>query len=98
MYKLQFENRVKKDLKKLDKIELLKIKKALGEFIANYDIDYEKTLIKSGKIKKLKGDFQGFYRLRLRTFRMIFEKQEDRLIILVLRIVHRKEVYKYEII
>ncbi len=94
MYKLQFEHRVKKDIKKLDKIELLKIKKALDEFISNFDEDYEKTLIKTGKIKKLKGEFEGFYRLRLRTFRVIYEKQEDRLIILVLRIAHRKNVYK----
>ncbi len=94
MYKLQFENRVKKDLKKLHKIDLLKIKKALDEFVSNFDENYEKTLIKSEKIKKLKGDFQGFYRLRLRTFRVIYEKQDDRLVILVLRIAHRKEVYK----
>ncbi len=94
MYKLQFENRVKKDLKKIDKIDLLKIKKALDEFVSNFDDDYEKALIKSEKIKKLKGDFQGFYRLRLRTFRVIYEKQDNRLVILVLRIAHRKDVYK----
>ncbi len=94
MYKLQFEHRVKKDLKKLAKIDILKIKKALDEFISNFDETYEQTLMKTGKIKKLKGDFEGFYRLRLRTFRVIYEKHNDKLVILVFRIAHRKDIYR----
>ncbi len=94
MYKLQFEHRIKKDLKKLAKIDLLKIKKALEEFTLNFCDDYERTLIQTGKIKKLKGDFESFYRLRLRTFRVIYEKHNDKLVILIFRIAHRKDIYK----
>jgi mRNA interferase RelE/StbE len=36
---------------------------------------------------------RGFYRLRLRNYRVIYEKIEDRLVIHIVRIAHRREVY-----
>ena len=57
-------------------------------------IVYEKELMKIKKIKSLQGEFKGLFRLRLRTYRIIYEKQNGKLIILVLRVSHRKDVYK----
>ena len=45
------------------------------------------------KIKALQGEYKGLYRLRLRTYRLIYEKQNDKLVILVLRVSHRKDIY-----
>jgi len=41
----------------------------------------------------LQGEYKGLYRLRLRTYRLIYEKQNDKLVILVLRVSHRKDIY-----
>lgn len=62
-------------------------------FINNFDETYEKELIKITKIKALQGEYKGLYRLRLRTYRLIYEKKNDKLIILVLRVSHRKDIY-----
>jgi mRNA interferase RelE/StbE len=42
----------------------------------------------------LKGEFQGLRRLRVGTYRIIYEVREDELAILVIRVGHRKDVYR----
>ncbi|QCD52501.1 type II toxin-antitoxin system RelE family toxin [Campylobacter sp. RM16192] len=93
-WSLEFEERAVKELKNLDKPIANFILAALEEFIINFSHDYEKELIKTGKIKHLKGSLSGLYRLRLRSFRIVYEKLEDRLIIYVLSAADRKDVYK----
>ena len=93
-YSLEFDKKASKDILSLDKNTQKFILDELENFISNYDEDYEKELIKLTKIKALKGEFKGFYRLRLRTYRVIYEKQNNKLVILVLRVSHRKDVYK----
>ena len=93
-YSLDFDKKASKDLLSLDKSVRNFILDELEIFINNFDEDYEKELIKIKKIKSLQGEFKGLFRLRLRTYRIIYEKQNDKLIILVLRVSHRKDVYK----
>ena len=69
------------------------IVKSLDQFIEAYDITYEIEMMRSLKIKKLKGDWDGFYRLRLRNYRIIYEKMDDLLVIHIVRIGHRAKVY-----
>ncbi|MGD9560757.1 MAG: type II toxin-antitoxin system RelE/ParE family toxin [Pyrinomonadaceae bacterium] len=45
------------------------------------------------KIKKLKGT-DNAYRIRIGEYRLIYEIKEDRLIVLVIKIGHRREVYR----
>ncbi len=45
-------------------------------------------------IKKLKGDWNGFYRLRVGSYRVIFEVNWSRHEIRIYRIVPRKRAYK----
>ncbi len=97
MYRLQFEHRVEKDFAKIDKTESQKIKHALNKFISNFSDEYEKELLKTKKIKLLKGKFKGLHRLKIRTFRVVYKKKEDYLIILVLRVGHRKNIYQKQI-
>ena len=43
-------------------------------------------------LKQLKGE-KNIYRLRVADYRVIFEKRDSELILLIIRIGHRKEVY-----
>jgi mRNA interferase RelE/StbE len=43
-------------------------------------------------IKRLAAD-EDLYRLRVGSYRIIFRKEERRLLILIIRIGHRKEIY-----
>jgi mRNA interferase RelE/StbE len=92
-YRLSFHPAAEKELKKLDRQTKIYIIKSLSQFIESYSLEYERELIKTKKVKKLKGEYAGFYRLKLRTYRVIYEKIEDELIIHILRIAHRKKVY-----
>ena len=42
----------------------------------------------------LKGEFEGLRRIRVGRFRIVYEWQQQALIILVVRIGHRKDVYQ----
>ena len=46
------------------------------------------------KGKALSGEFKGLYRWRTGKFRIIYEIKQELLVILVLRIGHRKDVYR----
>jgi mRNA interferase RelE/StbE len=45
------------------------------------------------QVKKLKGA-EALYRVRLGDYRLVFEIQKQELVVLVIRIGHRKEVYR----
>lgn len=93
-YSLEFDKKSSKEILSLDKSTREFVLKELEIFISNFNEDYEKELMKLSKIKALKGEFKGLYRLRLRTYSVIYEKNGDTLVILVLRVSHRKNVYK----
>ena len=90
---IEFHPAAKKELMKLDNQMKVFIVTSLDQFINAYSLEYEVEMIRASKIKKLKGQWQGFYRLRLRNYRVIYEKIEDRLVIHIVRVAHRKEVY-----
>ena len=92
-YKLDFHPAAKKELDKLEPQVKIYIVKSLSLFIEEYSLEYELELIRQSKVKKLKGEWKGFYRLRLRNYRVIYEKIDKKLVIHILRIAHRKEVY-----
>lgn len=90
-YKVEFDKRAEKEILALEKRVRTLILRSLKEFEANFSPEYEKELIKAEKIKHLKGSLSGLYRLRLRSFRVIYEKLEDTLIIYVLKVTDRKD-------
>lgn len=94
MYAIDFSSIAKKDFKKIDKSDIQFIYDSLYEFCKNFSSDYEKSLMHSGKIKKLKGQKEVLYRLKLRTYRVIYKKYEDKLVILVLHVTTRESAYK----
>ena len=92
-YRIEFHPKAKKELDKLDPSMKIYIVRSLSLFIDSYSPAYEQELMQKAKIKKLKGEWQGFYRLRLRNYRVIYEKIDRRLVIHIVRIAHRREVY-----
>ena len=93
-YKLEFESRVKKDFANIGRENSVIIMKVLSEFATNFSCEYEQELLKTTKIKALKGSYEGLYKLRIRSFRAIYKKKDNELIILVLRAAARKEAYR----
>ena len=94
MYLLEFEKSVKKDFKNINISDIKFIKDSLYNFVENFSFEYEQELLRTGKIKKLQGMDDELYRLRLRTYRVIYKKEEDRLIILVVSVKSRENSYK----
>ena len=86
MYTLEFVPSAVKELAKIDKVHQKQIKTKLQllckdpEFLQN-------------NIKALKAEYSGMFRLRVGTYRVVFQVKDKEIVILVLRIGHRKDVY-----
>ena len=70
------------------------ILESLERFASDFNERYETELMRSGKVKALSGEWEGFFRLRLRSYRAIYKKYGDTLVILIVRVAHRKDVYR----
>lgn len=94
MYQLAFKSSVKKDFKHIAKADIQFIKESLQQFVSSFDTAYEQTLMQNGKIKKLQGQSEVLYRLKLRRYRVIYKKEDTTLIILVLAVKSREGAYR----
>ena len=94
MYSVVYKKTAIKDFKRIDKANIKFITDSILEFTNNFSFEYEQELLKTGKIKKLQGVTEELYRLKLRTYRVIYKKEEDRLIILVVAVKSRENSYK----
>lgn len=45
-------------------------------------------------VKKLADDAEDLYRIRVGDYRVVYQIQDDRLIVLVVRVGHRRDVYR----
>ena len=63
-------------------------------FVSAFNSAYEQELLKIGKIKKLQGEAGTLYRLKLRRYRVIYKKENDVLVILVLSVKSREGAYR----
>ena len=84
MYKVVYLNSVEEDLKKLDKTTVRKILNRIETYLACDPKELGKPL---------KGEFQGYWRYRWGDYRVIYKISEREILILVLRISNRKDVY-----
>ena len=50
--------------------------------------------MKTGRIKRLSGRWEGFLRLKLRTYGVIYKKYQETFVILGVRIARRREAYR----
>ena len=80
--KVEYKASVAKDLRRLDRSTALRV---LGRI--------EKALVIEGKKgEPLAGEFAGMYRLRVGEYRVVYARTDEGY--LVLRIGHRREVYR----
>ena len=84
MYKVVYLDQVEEDLKKLDKPTVKKILSRIETYL---------TKDPKGLGKPLKGDFEGYWRYRWGDYRVIYKISEREILIIVLCIGHRKEIY-----
>ena len=86
MYSLLFDRKAVKELSKIDKPFQRIIKGKLELLATNPEV-------LKNDIKILRGKVPNLYRLRVGNYRVIYRQDNDKLIILIVRIGHRKDIY-----
>jgi mRNA interferase RelE/StbE len=82
MYKIEFSEKAEKQLQKLEDDTAIRIVSSL-----------ERTTVRPYYfVKRLEGT--KYYRFRVGDYRIILDIQNDRLIIIVIELGHRKNIYK----
>jgi mRNA interferase RelE/StbE len=84
LYSIELRPAVLKSLKRFPRRDLVKIKKKIEELGSN---------LPTPNTTKMKGD-NSFHKVRSGDYRIIYEIHDDRLVILIVKIGHRKDVYK----
>ena len=84
LYFIEFRPTVLKSLKRFPKRDLVRIKKKIEKLGEN---------LPNPNTTKMQGD-NTFHKVRSGDYRIIYEIHDDRLVILVVKIGHRKDVYK----
>lgn len=87
VWKVEFDERARKELRKLDPDAQQRILKWLRQRIAD-----QQDPRRFGKT--LKGRMAGLWRYRVGTWRIICQLQDDQQVVLILRIGHRRDIYE----
>jgi mRNA interferase RelE/StbE len=82
-YRLEFARSIRRDLKKIEKKEVRGILSAIENLAGNP---------RPVGAKKLTN--QELFRIRIGNYRVIYEIHDDRLVVLVVKVGHRKDVYR----
>ena len=82
-YEIVFKKSVSKDLKKIPKKDVLKILKVIRSLAENP---------RPSGVKKLSG--QEKYRLRQGDYRILYAIEDDKLVITVVKVGNRRDVYR----
>lgn len=83
LYKIEFKRSVKQDLKYIPKVDVKRI------FSAIYQLDSDPRPTQS---KKLAGS--DLYRLRAGRYRILYEIKDHVLVVIIIKIKHRKNIYR----
>ena len=83
-YRIEFKRSAVKVLKKFPKADRRRIRDKIDSLSDN---------LPNPATTKMKGD-NPFHRVRVGDYRIIYEIREDTLLILILKIGHRKEIYR----
>ena len=83
-YSIEFRPVVLKNMKKFPKRELTRIKKKIEALGHN---------LPEPNTTKMKGN-NSFHKIRSGDYRIIYEIHDDKLIILIVKVGHRKDIYK----
>lgn len=83
LYSLKIKKSALKEIQRLDTTDRKRIVEAIDKLPQNPHI---------GKL--LKGEQSGLRRIRIGSYRVIYEIHDGEVLILVLRVAHRKQVYR----
>jgi mRNA interferase RelE/StbE len=83
-YRIEIKNSAAKSLKKIPKADRIRIIEKIDSFA---------DILTNPETTKLKGN-NPFHRVRVGDYRIVYEIQEDILVILVVKIGHRKDIYR----
>ncbi|HDY72400.1 MAG TPA: type II toxin-antitoxin system RelE/ParE family toxin [Nitrospirae bacterium] len=83
VYELRITQLAQKELASLDKQNYIKVKDAIYALAQNP---------RPVRCKKLKN--RDAWRIRCGNYRVIYEIHDDKVVVIVIRIAHRKEVYR----
>ena len=87
IFKIEFSDTAVKQLKKLDKVPRQQILKYIKETILHLDNPRLQG-------KPLKGNLGGLWRYRLGNYRIVCKICDNKLLICVLKIGHRRDIYE----
>ena len=87
MYRVEFTKQAAKELQKLDRLTRHMIYVWIEKNLDSCSDPYAHG-------KALKGSLCGYWRYRIGNYRLICEIKDDELIILALKIGHRREIYR----
>lgn len=83
-YRIEFKNSAAKSLKKIPKADRIPIVEKIDSFVEN---------LPNPDATKMKGN-NPFHKVRVGDYRIFYEIQNDILVILVVKIGHRKDIYR----
>ena len=83
-YSIEFRPAVFKSLKQFPKKDLVRLKKKIEALGTN---------LPNSNITKMKGN-NPFHKIRSGDYRIIYEIHDDKVVILIVKVGHRKDVYK----
>ncbi len=85
MYKVEFNLKAKKQFYKLSRAIQERLTKAIDEKLSINPKEYLIHLV---------GDKSGLYKFRAGDYRLLCSRDDEKLYVLVVKIKHRKDVYK----
>ena len=85
MYKILWDKGALEDLYTIDKNAAIKLVKKVEEYLRKDPVNLGKPLT---------GQFKGLYRYRVGNYRVIYEINQQDIVIIVIRIGNRKEAYQ----
>ncbi len=84
LFEIQWKASAKKELKKIDRVEIPKILKEIEKLILEpYPINHKKIL-----------GTENIFRIKIGNYRVVYSIINNELIIEIIRVRHRKDVYR----
>lgn len=87
MWAIRFEQRAVKELKKLGRVDRERVRSFLDDRLLNLENPRQVGT-------SLSGEFSGLWRYRVGNIRLICRIEDDKLVVLVISIGNRREVYR----
>jgi mRNA interferase RelE/StbE len=83
-YEIVLSGKARRQMKKLDPNAEQQIRKAIDDLAANP---------RPQSSKRMKGNYKGYWRERTGDYRIIYEIKDKALVIIVIEVGHRKNIY-----